>query len=193
MFDQALSSMKTVEVSAFRDFTIAQEKRKMEIRKSTMKDLPAIMKMYEEARQFMRENGNPDQWGHTNPKEEWIIMDIEDGDSYVCVEEEKIVGTFFYKMGEDSTYNRIYDGSWMEDSPYGVVHRITTDRRARGTASFCLKWAVEKSGGHLRIDTHEDNLPMKNLLEKLGFSRRGTVIVEDGTKRIAFEITYCLK
>ena len=75
----------------------------------------------------------------------------------------------------------------MDDSPYGVVHRITTDRKARGTATFCLNWAVRQAGGHLRIDTHEDNRPMRKLLEKLGFSRRGTVVVEDGTERIAFE------
>ena len=41
----------------------------MIIRKSTMEDLPKIMEMYEEARQFMRDNGNPDQWGTSNPKE----------------------------------------------------------------------------------------------------------------------------
>ena len=141
----------------------------MIIRKSTMEDLPKIMEMYEEARQFMRDNGNPDQWGTSNPKEEWIVLDIEDGDSYVCTKDGEIVGTFYFRIGEDPTYRQIYDGSWMDDSPYGVVHRITTDRKARGTA------------------THEDNRPMRKLLEKLGFSRRGTVVVEDGTERIAFE------
>lgn len=159
----------------------------MIIRKSTMEDLPKIMEMYEEARQFMRDNGNPDQWGTSNPKEEWIVLDIEDGDSYVCTKDGEIVGTFYFRIGEDPTYRQIYDGSWMDDSPYGVVHRITTDRKARGTATFCLNWAVRQAGGHLRIDTHEDNRPMRNLLEKLGFSRRGTVVVEDGTERIAFE------
>lgn len=106
----------------------------MIIRKSTMEDLPKIMEMYEEARQFMRDNGNPDQWGTSNPKEEWIVLDIEDGDSYVCTKDGEIVGTFYFRIGEDPTYRQIHDGAWMDDSSYGVVHRITTDRKARGTA-----------------------------------------------------------
>ena len=81
----------------------------MIIRKSTMEDLPKIMEMYEEARQFMRDNGNPDQWGTSNPKEEWIVLDIEDGDSYVCTKDGEIVGTFYFRIGEDPTYRQIHD------------------------------------------------------------------------------------
>ena len=33
----------------------------MEIRKAVPKDLDIILKMYEEARRFMAENGNPNQ------------------------------------------------------------------------------------------------------------------------------------
>ena len=33
------------------------------IRKAELKDLPKLKELYEKARQYMRENGNPDQWG----------------------------------------------------------------------------------------------------------------------------------
>ena len=67
----------------------------MEIRHSTKEDIPFIMKLYENARQFMKEHGNPNQWGPTNwPPEELIRSDIANGNSYVCICGEETVGTF---------------------------------------------------------------------------------------------------
>ena len=39
----------------------------MEIRKSTAQDLEQIMALYEQARDFMRQSGNPNQWGNAYP------------------------------------------------------------------------------------------------------------------------------
>ncbi len=39
----------------------------------------------------------------------------------------------------------------------------------------------------LKLDTHNDNKPMQNLLKKLGFVPCGIITVEDGTERIAFQ------
>lgn len=161
----------------------------MEIRKTKPEELTRLMEMYEEARQFMRETGNPDQWGTKEPRRERIEKDIAEGNSYVCVKDGVIVATFFFCVMEDATYAAIYEGSWMDDSPYGVVHRITTDRKTRGAAAFCLDWAVSRSGGHLRIDTHEKNIVMQKLLKKTGFSYCGIIYVADGTKRLAYEKT----
>ena len=38
------------------------------------------------------------------------------------------------------------------------------------------------------MDTHQDNAPMRHLMEKMGFSHRGTIYVEDGTARLAFDL-----
>ena len=39
---------------------------------------------------------------------------------------------------------------------------------------------------YLRIDTHGDNIPMQNLLKKLGFTQRGVIHVqEDNDPRLA--------
>ena len=51
-----------------------------------------------------------------------------------------------------------------------------------------IRYAIEASGGHLRIDTHEDNVPMQNLLKKLGFTYCGTIYVLRDSARMAFEI-----
>ena len=44
----------------------------MEIRKAVPKDLDIILKMYEEARRFMAENGNPNQWINGYPGKRWF-------------------------------------------------------------------------------------------------------------------------
>ena len=45
----------------------------MEIRHSAIEDIHLIMELYQHARQFMKEHGNPNQWGPTNwPPEELI-------------------------------------------------------------------------------------------------------------------------
>ena len=160
------------------------------IRHSTLQDLERMMELYAYARSFMKEHGNPNQWGPTHwPPEALIRNDIENGNSYVCLNDAgKIIGTFFFIQGADiePTYRNITDGHWLDSSPYGVVHRIAADGSEKGTGTFCLNWAYEQCG-HLRIDTHGDNTVMQNLLKKLGFVRCGTIYVrEDNDPRLAF-------
>ena len=163
----------------------------MRIRKTTLQDLGRIMEIYAFARQYMAQHGNPNQWGPTNwPPEKLIRNDIADGSSYVCENEAgKAIGTFFFAYGPDiePTYRNITDGSWLDDSPYGVVHRIASDGTEKGIGAFCINWAYEQCG-HLRIDTHGDNTVMQNLVRKLGFVHCGTIyVLEDNAPRLAYE------
>lgn len=162
----------------------------MEIRNSTLADLPTMLDIYARARRFMAENGNPNQWGQTKwPPEALLRADIASGDSYVCVEDGRVVGTFFFRRGLDvePTYREITDGTWLSDSAYGVVHRIASDGSIRGVGKFCINWAFARCG-HLRIDTHGDNTVMQNLLNKNGFVHCGTIYVEeDNDPRLAYE------
>ncbi len=164
----------------------------MDIRRSTPEDLPRMLEIYEYARRFMAEHGNPLQWGPTRwPPEALLRRDIEEGDSYVCLHQGRVVGTFFFRFGPDAepTYRDITDGRWEDESPYGVVHRLAGDGSVKGVGAACLDWAFARCG-HVRIDTHGDNLVMQSLLTKLGFVPRGTVhVAEDPYPRIAFEKT----
>lgn len=174
-------------------FLLDKVKTMKKIRKSTDKDFDRIMEIYAYARQFMAAHGNPDQWGATNwPPESLIRQDIAEGTSYVCTNEEgRVIGTFFFQQGEDiePTYRKITDGAWLDKSPYGAVHRIAGDGSEKGIGSFCVNWAYEQCG-HLRIDTHGDNLIMQNMLKKLGFVHCGTIYVfEDTSPRLAYEKT----
>ncbi len=62
----------------------------MKIRKSKPQDIGRIMEIYGIARDFMEKHGNPNQWGATNwPPTERIANDIENGNSYVCLNNNK--------------------------------------------------------------------------------------------------------
>ena len=72
----------------------------------------------------------------------------------------------------EPTYYEITDGAWTGNNRYGVVHRIASDGSEKGIGQFCINWAFEQCG-HLRMDTHTDNVIMQKLLTKLGFHIRG--------------------
>ena len=93
------------------------------IQKATLAQLPEILKLYAQARMFMAQNGNPDQWGNAYPPQEMIRADIENGKSYVNLENGHIRAVFYFAVEEDPTYSYI-EGAWLNDAPYGVIHRI---------------------------------------------------------------------
>ncbi len=160
----------------------------MNIRNAEMTDLPKIMGIYAYARQYMTEHGNPNQWATSNwPPEELIREDIRVQKCRVCVEDDEVLGVLFYDYGEkvEPVYNEI-EGAWIGCDEYGVVHRIASSGTRKGVGAYCLNWAFEQCGD-LRIDTHDDNQTMQNLLLKLGFQKCGIVYLEDGDTRVAFE------
>lgn len=162
----------------------------MEIRKANISDFENILKIYDIARQYMVKSGNPNQWAKNNwPPEDLVRKDIQDGKSYVCINDDNIVAVFYYDFGYkiEPTYNNIENGKWIGNDNYGVVHRIATDGTVKGVGSFCINYAYNKCK-HLRIDTHEDNIPMQKLLEKNNFVKCGIIYVgENKSPRIAFE------
>ena len=158
----------------------------MEIRKAQEKDLETLLKIYAHAREFMAKTGNPDQWKSSYPDEEKVSGDIAQGVCYVCVQDGEIEGVFSYLQGPDPTYQKIDDGKWLNEDPYGVVHRVAGRGHVHGVADRCLAWAFDQCG-NLRIDTHRDNRVMQHILEKNGFTVCGTIYVADGSPRIAYQ------
>ena len=49
----------------------------MNIRKSTLQDLPQILNLYKIAREFMKNNGNPNQWEDRYPEASTVENDIK--------------------------------------------------------------------------------------------------------------------
>lgn len=160
----------------------------MTIRLAKAEEKDEILSIYDSARVFMRESGNPNQWAGKYPDEDTVLRDIENEKLYVCTENNDILAVFFYTVGIDPTYLKIYDGEWLDDEPYGVIHRIAVSDKARGkgVAKVCFDFAYDKCG-NVKIDTHRDNIPMQRALEKNGFTRCGIIYLANGDERIAYQ------
>ena len=159
----------------------------MYVRRSNMEDIPAMMELYAQARVFMRENGNPNQWDENYPSRELLEKDIAFGNSYIVEDDEKnLAATFAFIKGEDPTYYGIENGAWLNHEPYGTIHRLAGNTSYHGIASGCISWCKSQIG-NLRADTHEDNKIMQHLLEKNGFVRCGIIHLANGAPRIAYQ------
>ena len=89
----------------------------MDIRHSEEKDIARIMEIYEYARDFMKKTRNPKQWGATNwPPEALIRQDVRTGHSYVCEEDGRVVGTFYFLSGKRSRAGVCGDRRWSVGS-----------------------------------------------------------------------------
>ena len=163
----------------------------MEIRNSREEDLQKILEIYESARDYVAANGNPNQWGRTHwPPKSLILEDIRTGHGYVVTEGEKIGAAFAFFVGKDidPSYRKIEMGSWLLDTPYGVIHRLGGNGTIHGVADAVFSWALQKADGHLRVDTHPDNRVMQRLLAGNGFQRVGIIHVQEDTDdRWAYE------
>lgn len=155
------------------------------IRKARPDDFDEIMAIYAFARGQMRKNGNPDQWGDTYPLPEDIEQNIKDQKLYVIEEEGILQGVFFFTLAPDPTYAKIYQGAWLNDAPYGTLHKVASAGKRKGVVSDIVAYACSQIP-NIRIDTHRDNLIMQHVLEKNGFTKCGIIYLENGDERIAY-------
>ena len=96
----------------------------MEIRKAKVEEYEDIKIIYLRAREFMVSEGNLTQWANIDQILNKVLKDIRAGHCYVCTENDVLLGVFCFFIGEELTYNKIYNGEWLNDKPYGFIHRI---------------------------------------------------------------------
>ena len=156
------------------------------IRKATYDDVPALMEIFRKARGIMRESGNLHQWNDGYPSEDVVRMDIDGGHCFVLCEEEKILATMAFIPGPDPTYAEIYDGRWLSGAPYHVIHRIAVAEPGHNAAKALLDWGFKRTES-IRIDTHKDNVIMRHILSKYGFTHCGRILLANGDPREAYQ------
>lgn len=159
----------------------------LEIRKTRKEDIPQLKQIFATARQFMASNGNPDQWAPSYPSDEQLLNDINNGDSFVVISDSRqIVATFVHHAGIDPTYNTIYEGQWLNDAPYATIHRIASNGEVKGIFRLALQFALNRYD-NIRIDTHHDNIVMRNAIMQNGFSYCGIIHCWNGDERMAYQ------
>ena len=159
------------------------------IRKAKKEDLPQLIEIYGHARAFMASVGNASQWGDGYPLPSQLEEDIGLERLYVVCDECNVPhGAFAFILGDDPSYG-VIDGAWLNDRPYGTIHRLAGDGAIPGLFKACLDFCLNISP-NIRADTHHNNCIMQHLLEKNGFVRCGEVNLdkkEGDSIRIAYQ------
>lgn len=175
----------------------------LSIRKAAKSDIPEILKIYEKARAFMKENGNESQWGLPSPgksvwpSEESINGRIENEFQYICetqVEGKTVIAaTFAFTSGiPEPAYASIFEGSWPDNGTesYGVIHCFASAFNIKGAATYSINWALEQCK-YMKIDTHPNNKPMQSLLNKMGFTYCGKILMPEVQNDDILRVAYC--
>ncbi|MCX0379976.1 GNAT family N-acetyltransferase [Clostridium perfringens] len=164
----------------------------MEFRQAKISDLDQIVEIIELSKKYLKET-KVDQWQDGYPEKEDLRRDIESGNSYVLTNKDEIVATTVISLDGESTYNSIFNGEWITNEDYIVMHRVAVHDKYKGKGIFkeLIKeaeiLALNKGISSIKIDTHRDNISMQRAVVKNDFQKCGIIYLEDGSERIAFE------
>lgn len=159
-------------------------------------ELERVMKIIEEGREFLKEQG-VNQWQYGSPSRDVIINDINAGISYIYEKSGELVATAMLTTLDEDYEN--YPTFWSENSSYLAIHRLATSKQFRnqGIAREFLEaiylFAKFQNIKYLRIDTHLDNKIMRKFLSGFGFEEKGVIkltmknILED-KERVGYEL-----
>lgn len=161
------------------------------IRLAKVKDINRIMEIINEGKKNLAEK-NIAQWGSDYPDQDVIMNDIENNEFYVMELNDEPVAVMSLITKPDSSYDTLKGGKWQSNS-YTAVHRLAVagEYMGNGYGLMMLEYAIEKTAelGYesIRIDTHEDNMAIVKIAEKLGFEYRGTISFDNGGMGVAYE------
>lgn len=164
----------------------------MEFRQAKISDLDQIVEIIELSKKYLKET-KVDQWQDGYPEKEDLRIDIESRNSYVLTNKDEIVATTVISLDGESTYNSIFNGEWITNEDYIVMHRVAVHDKYKGKGIFkelikeAESLALNKGISSIKIDTHRDNISMQRAVVKNDFKKCGIIYLEDGSERIAFE------
>ena len=157
-----------------------------------MSDIDRIMDIIKQAQVYLKKKG-VDQWQDNYPNFDVIKDDIEKGKGYVLELDGKVVATVAVSYNDEKTYEKIYDGKWITEGDYAVIHRIAVDDNYKGRRLSSIiiseieKMCLKRNIHSIKIDTHKQNESMKKMLNNNGFKYCGIIYLENGSERVAYE------
>ena len=104
----------------------------IQYRKATLEDLDQVMVAVEDAREFLKEQGNG-QWQDGYPNRDDFIKDINNGRLFIVPDINNpniVVGVCALTYREED-YHHLYEGTWLTDLPYMVMHRVAVKKEYR--------------------------------------------------------------
>lgn len=161
----------------------------MIFRKATTADIDTIERIIKAASARLGAAGI-DQWQRGYPNRTSIENDVEAGVGMVLALGNEILAYGAVIFTGEPAYDDLTGGKWLTDGQYAVVHRLCVSEIfvgmgfAKQFMSAAEAMAAERVKS-FRIDTHPDNKIMQSLVERMGFTYCGDVIIE--SRRLAYE------
>lgn len=161
----------------------------MIFRHATAEDIDRIVEIVSHASQRLGKAGI-DQWQRGYPNRQSIEQDVADGVGMIlCLGAEILAYGAVIFTGEKA-YDDLTGGEWLTKGEYAVVHRLCVSEIfvGMGFAKQFMRAAETMAAERvaaMRIDTHPENKIMQNMIEKLGYTYCGDVIIE--SRRLAYE------
>lgn len=169
------------------------------IRLAEEKDVNQINLIFIDAKKLLKEAGS-DQWQDSNgyPNEQEIIYDISLNQLFIYEENNIIKGCITISKEKEEAYLKVYNGSWSNDDPYTVIHRLAVKKEyyhtgiAKELIKYSIQYTKDQSIYTIRTDTKIENIKMRNLLESFNFTNIGKIklLINDSVdnNREAYEL-----
>ncbi|WP_321970825.1 GNAT family N-acetyltransferase [Paratractidigestivibacter sp.] len=159
-----------------------------DMRPATVDDVPAIIATLETGRALLAADGI-DQWQHgTGPSVADVTNDLMQGWGRVFCVKNQVAATAALIPGPDANYDVIEDGRWDKtgnpSGVYATIHRVAVSPAYRGNhiaRRFYLRLIEEarvRGFAEVRVDTHEDNVRMRHVIEGCGFAYAGRIYID---------------
>jgi GNAT superfamily N-acetyltransferase len=137
-----------------------------------------------------RKMDGSNQWQNGYPNIAVVQTDIEKGEGFVLLDEDKVVGYSAVLINDEPAYAAI-DGKWLTNTDFVVVHRvaISDNYLGKGLAKMMFTFIEEFLSNNIysiKCDTNFDNIPMMKIFENLGYAYCGEVHFR-GSPRKAYE------
>lgn len=161
-------------------------------RKAVITDLNDAMEAVNDSREVLRLQGTG-QWQDGYPDEEQIKDDISNGRLFVTLDDDGNLAGICALTYKEEDYHNLYEGKWLTDLDYIVMHRVALKRKYQGQGygkkifSTFIEQAKIEGFHSLRIDTHEGNKVMRHLIDLFGFKYCGKTILKPNKDRMVFE------
>lgn len=145
------------------------------ITKAKLSDIKGIMEIINNTVEEMKLYNNT-QWDENYPQGKDFEKDIESGDLYIEVEDNKLKGFICVNYIEPKEYKEL---NWSSNEKSMIVHRMAVNPKFRncGVGSKLMNFAedlAEKNGvKYLKTDTYSINTKMNSLFRKFDYKLVG--------------------
>ncbi len=161
----------------------------MIFRKATVEDIDAVAEIMAAASARLGAAGI-DQWQRGYPNRASVERDVENGVGMVLCEGTTILAYGAIIFTGEPAYDDLTGGEWLTSGDYACVHRLCVNEIFVGMGfSKHFMLAAEAMASErvksIRIDTHPENKIMQGLIQRLGYTYCGDVVIE--SRRLAYE------